>query len=509
MELVPPEDLRGYTEDEAYAFLAGIDLTSSEATPIIVAAAEVHTGAMIALIPSEDDARRLAVAGGEPQDQLHTTLVYLGEADDIAANARRRLIHRVHDALASRGDIAADGFSVNVFNPPGTAHADDKDRDSCIVLGLSGREIDQVHKTVAQVVNEVEATSPGLQVPEQHTPWIPHITLTYTDDVDRVARLVDRVGPVKFDRVRLAFAGENVDIPLSALLTAAADDTDEFHLKDKHDQRDHNPHKGFKVIKDDKLTRRVKALTDSLIDNYKQLNTGRTQRDKYGAWKPQRDAIHRQIVDDLFKKAADVPNEGHALLLGGSAGAGKSTVLKQGGIDTSKFLVISPDDIKEELAKRGLIPELPGGDFSPMERSTMVHQESVRIGDMLADRAFRERKNIIWDGSMGNAGLVFDRVKRMDKMGYNKIDALFVDVSDETSRRRAAARYKQGQQAWLAGNGEGGRFVPPVIQNALSSAEVRFNFGRLRKANQFDNWAVYENDVDGQPAKLQSRKGAL
>ena len=32
----------------------------------LVAAAEVHTGAMVALIPTAEDAERLAVEGGEP-----------------------------------------------------------------------------------------------------------------------------------------------------------------------------------------------------------------------------------------------------------------------------------------------------------------------------------------------------------------------------------------------------------------------------------------------------------
>ena len=205
---------KGMTEAEAYAFLAGADSSSSTLPPIAVAAAEVHTGAMIALVPSDVDLGRLVVDGGEPIDQLHTTLVYLGQADDVSPNAKRALVERVR-ALADGwgGPIKAEGFSINVFNPPGAARDDGKDRDACIVLGLSGRDLGLVHRSVESLARGVQQdhTDP---LPEQHEPWIPHVTLTYTDDVGRVATLADRVGPITFDKIRIAFAGDVVDVPL-------------------------------------------------------------------------------------------------------------------------------------------------------------------------------------------------------------------------------------------------------------------------------------------------------
>ena len=53
----------------------------------------------------------------------------------------------------------------------------------------------------------------GTALPAQHEPWIPHITLIETDDAD-LTHILDRVGPVTFDRVRIAFGGEVYDIPL-------------------------------------------------------------------------------------------------------------------------------------------------------------------------------------------------------------------------------------------------------------------------------------------------------
>ena len=54
----------------------------------LVAAADIANGAMVALVPSQPDLERLALEGGEPLDQLHLALLYLGEADAIDAETR-------------------------------------------------------------------------------------------------------------------------------------------------------------------------------------------------------------------------------------------------------------------------------------------------------------------------------------------------------------------------------------------------------------------------------------
>jgi hypothetical protein len=44
---------------------------------------------------------------------------------------------------------------------------------------------------------------------------------------------------------------------------------------------------------------------------------------------------------------------------------------KHAGIDLTRYLTINPDDVKEEMGRRGLIPDVPG--LSPMEASDLVH----------------------------------------------------------------------------------------------------------------------------------------
>lgn len=499
---------------------------------VTVAAAEVHTGAMIALVPTVADARYLEIDGFEPADQLHVTLVYLGQSVDFDSDARQAVLDVVRRYAGA--PLTAGAFAVNIFNPDGD--------EPCLVLGIGndgGPALEELRSNIYSAVRGLA----GVEVADNHTPWLPHLTLAYGDVVELLALLPQalvRVGPVTFDRVRVAFGSETIDIPLRVVTGEdagedAGEDTSEsvedvdkvdgffnlrnqsdlqftaatldFHYKDKHDQQSHA---GDRVISAVKLTKRVKALENALAANVHKLSTNVTHRDKHGVWSPERDAIHREIVADFYARANDVPSEGRAVLVGGNAGAGKSTVLqKQAGLDPSRFLKIDPDEVKEELARRGLVPELPDGDFSPMERSTLVHRESVRIADMLADRAMRDRKNVIWDGTMADPGLVHSRVERMDKAGYRRIDGVFVDVSDQMSRTRVAERYRRGLYDWVRGQGQGSRFVPSHIQNMMTSADTRHGFNSLRKSGAFDNWVVYDNDVDGQDAKLVASAGRV
>jgi hypothetical protein len=204
----------GLTEVEAYALLAGADTNTFGVPAIVTAAAEVHTGAMIALVPSAADVERLTVEDGEPADQLHTTLLYLGDAADIPRAARRLLVKRLRAlAVDALKPVGAEGFALGIFNPPGRIEEDDKQRDTCIVLQLSGANLDQVHTLVINTVRQIQKTL-SLSVPEQHRPWIPHVTLAYTEDIERVAELTDRTGPVTFDTLRIAFAGDVEDVRL-------------------------------------------------------------------------------------------------------------------------------------------------------------------------------------------------------------------------------------------------------------------------------------------------------
>jgi len=168
------------------------------------AAGAPFTSGMIALVPAPEHAARLAVDGGLPADDLHLTLLFLGEADAISTKTRAALddaLSQLADDIRAAAPIPGRGFAINAFNPDGD--------ETAIVLGVSGRDLPTVHERVT------EAVTPLFELPDQHSPWVPHVTLTYSRDLSRVAELADRVGDIAFDRLRVSYAGQATDIPLT------------------------------------------------------------------------------------------------------------------------------------------------------------------------------------------------------------------------------------------------------------------------------------------------------
>lgn len=200
-------------------YLVDDEAATSEGDAPLVAAAEPQTGAMVALIPSDADIARLAVDGGTPPEELHLTLAYLGEAADIPPDVQATVVDRLRGAMTSVGLVEADGFAVSVFNP-----GEVNDRDPCVVVGVSGDALENVHDLAEDTLEGI----PDLVLPDQHTPWIPHVTLTFADDAAQmVPTLADRVGPIMFDRVRVAFAGTSTDIPLAEAETPGTEDDED------------------------------------------------------------------------------------------------------------------------------------------------------------------------------------------------------------------------------------------------------------------------------------------
>ncbi|WP_228980141.1 phage minor head protein [Streptomyces sp. DH12] len=222
--------LRLQTAERAAAFgtktprRGGVYETKDHPMPVTAAADGSHyEGAMIALVPADDDAQRLALDGGEEVEQLHLTLYYLGEGADWSPEHRTELIRLVQEATADLpGPVHARAFGVNLWNPGSDSSAwvyavgDDRDRpDDAPTLA-------DLHEAATDALEDRH----GPEMPAQYTPWAPHVCAVYTTDTTPLDAMAQRLGPIRFDRIRLAFAGEHTDIPLGPEREAPMPDTD-------------------------------------------------------------------------------------------------------------------------------------------------------------------------------------------------------------------------------------------------------------------------------------------
>ena len=131
------------------------------------------SGAMVALMPTVEDAARLAIEGGEAADQLHLTLYFLGDDGTVwTEDQRNELIGNLRAGAADLTPISARVFGANHWNAGSDspswvwAVGDDRDRP----LNDSTLEAARWVATYA-----LEDTHERPDLPVQHSPWVPHI----------------------------------------------------------------------------------------------------------------------------------------------------------------------------------------------------------------------------------------------------------------------------------------------------------------------------------------------
>lgn len=183
------------------------EFASTPAEPALIAAAVAdaaaeQTGAMIALVPADPGA--LVVDGGDPAEELHLTLAYLGEAATWTPDAQAALTAALGAVLG--GGVDGEIFGHARFNPDG--------EDPCVVYLVQSPGAREIRDAVWDIL----ASTAGLpELPENHD-FIPHITAGYGLDIS----VLDYTGPVVFDRLRVAFAGQANDMLLDTEALAAS-----------------------------------------------------------------------------------------------------------------------------------------------------------------------------------------------------------------------------------------------------------------------------------------------
>lgn len=166
------------------------------------------SGAMIALMPTVEDAARLAIDGGETAEQLHLTLRYLGAGADFDEDARAAIVDSVRTLAEGMPPITSKIFGAAHWNGNG-------DEPSWVWSVGDDPEHGQSLEAAQRMAEEALLMAPmDVELPAPHTPWVGHVCAAYSAELDLIIALEERLGPVTFDRVRVAFAGDYTDIPL-------------------------------------------------------------------------------------------------------------------------------------------------------------------------------------------------------------------------------------------------------------------------------------------------------
>ena len=191
---------------------------------------------------------------------------------------------------------------------------------------------------------------------------------------------------------------------------------------------------------------------------------------RLGQYSPARARQHEKILAGYEAEQAGVPATRQAIIMTGISGSGKTTSLaRMPGVEMEggkikNYAVVDPDHFKTVLARRGLVPKIHG--LSPMEASSLAHEESSHLAKRAGKRMMAKGKNVIWDITGSSEKSVAARISDLKARGY-KVTLGHVAVSVKTSRARVRQRHRRGVEAFLKGEGLGERVVPDsVIKDA-------------------------------------------
>lgn len=198
------------------------------------------------------------------------------------------------------------------------------------------------------------------------------------------------------------------------------------------------------------LTRKTHADTPEIMRTRKAISDWESKwRDEHGVANtselstPERDAMRREIIDDLYGKGA-AAKERKVFLITGPPGSGKSTLVKNRGYIDQGAIEIDSDMAKEQL------PEFNAG-----RGANLVHEESAKIADAVLEKAMANGDNIVHPIVGKSPESLRKKIKEFTDRGYTvQVDNLFLEP--ERSMESVVSRFHRN-----------GRFVPPEYAEAV------------------------------------------
>lgn len=216
--------------------------------------------------------------------------------------------------------------------------------------------------------------------------------------------------------------------------------------------------------------------------------------DKNGRLTPEREAVHKKIIDDILAGKEPVKGQATMTMLGGGPASGKSSVMSA---DTSKdkhAITVDPDYIKTKL------PGYKELSKKSSDAANIFHEESSALAKRLASVAYNENFNVIYDGTGdGSNNSVRKKIKAARERGY-AVNAVYVSVDTETAVARNKKRYEDA-----VAKGENPRLVP---EDTVRNIHRNCTDISVSMAPEFDHIEIWDNNGARGQQKLIAEGGS-
>jgi 2'-5' RNA ligase len=163
-----------------------------------------HTGLLVAAWLEPELANRLAIPGGEPPDQLHITLCYCGDANEISDVAIARAIDRVSWAAESTGPLAGQIAGIGSFNA-----SESSDNKDVLYANVDVPGLERLRYLVADMLESAGCA------PLMNHGYTPHITLAYLEP--GMSWPIQRIEttPIVIRSIWLSIGDRRMEVPLT------------------------------------------------------------------------------------------------------------------------------------------------------------------------------------------------------------------------------------------------------------------------------------------------------
>lgn len=225
-----------------------------------------------------------------------------------------------------------------------------------------------------------------------------------------------------------------------------------------------------------------------------QMNSLSGNMDENGRLTWEREALHKQIIEEKLEGKEPVEGQATMTMLGGGPASGKSSVMSTKPEDIDKnTVVVDPDDMKKAL------PNYSEMALKDPNTASYYHEESSALAKRFAGVAESENYNVIYDGTGdGSVNSVQKKINQARENGY-RVEGKYVTISTEDAIQRNEQRYKDA----LA-KGENPRLVPEEYVRATHRDVTDI---LVATAPSFDYTELWDNSGEKGQQKLIATGG--